>query len=840
MASQADRPDTADSLSANAERRSARAVALASRSAGTSWLQPWSWTHRLGIVLATLTHIAFETAAADGQLSPLALGGRFLLGVVFLLVAGQCAQWWQRRGHSQPAWLLWVTLAAGAAPIVWDPISRAWLDTGDALEITMVSGLRNIILVLAAASAWPASARFSCAAGTFLMVFIAALSDLPAVQICVFLYAIVGIWWLMGTYWDTLRTHLPAQSERQFPVRWWLVLPLALAPVLLMFPKQTSQLLTSTAGWFGSSGGTGRSDPFSRGGVNDGESLVAGTDNIQSFAPIDDAPFLSSDQPSLWDLFDDRYDEPAKPVNTDKAVSLPKQLSAEVEKRMAQNKDAGRQFATLRKRRDTAAREVGDRESTALLFVSGRTPLHLKLDQFDLYDGFHWYPEVNDQGKWPLIIRERNQRPWLEIEQGHSQDFLFRGTETHALKILNLKSATIPAPPNLLRVHIDQVDRTDLYRWEPNGMLAMDRQSIPDLTVLHVHSGVLNPQQLKLDDARLAFGSGSFRYRALPDLYASRSVSDLARLWTRDVPAGWPQVETIVHRLRNEYQLDSSVQPPSECLHTVAHFLYCDRKGSDYLFASSAAMMLRSLGFSTRLCSGLYVDPRKYDARKRQTRVDASDLHFWPEVYVGVGTWVAIEPTPGYEILRPVPTVLEGAWAILVAMAVWCLKTWWLLVSVTALIAALIWFRHELYDSWRQLRWAVSLRNDPRRSVLTALSVLEQRAAASGWARRPGMTRRRWLEGLGRQLPSPQQGLLADLSPLADWAEFAPADHSVGLGDWSRVLDDVVRQVTLAELRRANRQSVVSVSAAPSRSAVTTSRSSVDSSVPRRELQTIS
>jgi hypothetical protein len=44
---------------------------------------------------------------------------------------------------------------------------------------------------------------------------------------------------------------------------------------------------------------------------------------VQSFAPIEDAPFMTSHEPSLYDLFDDLYNESMKVERQQRAVSLP-------------------------------------------------------------------------------------------------------------------------------------------------------------------------------------------------------------------------------------------------------------------------------------------------------------------------------------------------------------------------------------------------------------------------------------------------------------------------------------------------------------------------------------
>ena len=48
---------------------------------------------------------------------------------------------------------------------------------------------------------------------------------------------------------------------------------------------------------------------MARDGIGNGDILVAGLDNIRSFAPIENAPFAASHDPTLYDVFDDSYNE---------------------------------------------------------------------------------------------------------------------------------------------------------------------------------------------------------------------------------------------------------------------------------------------------------------------------------------------------------------------------------------------------------------------------------------------------------------------------------------------------------------------------------------------------
>src|SRR5262249_51200795 len=103
----------------------------------------------------------------------------------------------------------------------------------------------------------------------------------------------------------------------------------------------------------------------------------------------------------------------------------------------------------------------------------------------------------------------------------------------------------------------------------------------------------------------------------------------------------------------------------------VAEFLLHGGCGPDYLFASAAVVLLRSLGYPTRVVSGLYAAPGRYDPRTRHTPVTRDDVHFWAEVRLPTGRWIAVEPTPGYELMPP-----ARSWSERMAEALAAARRW--------------------------------------------------------------------------------------------------------------------------------------------------------------------
>ena len=212
------------------------------------------------------------------------------------------------------------------------------------------------------------------------------------------------------------------------------------------------------------------------------------------------------------------------------------------------------------------------------------------------------------------------------------------------MKVINLQSPRVAAPAGLAAWLIDRVDRASFFGWTSDDVLEMpDRKAVPALTVVHLISQIATRQGV------FAQGGLSVRGDRRPSL--EQSVAPhvaVAQSWVAGLPRGWTQVEAVIQRLRTRYVHDSSAVAPASSPDVVAHFLAAGR-GPDYLFATTAAVLLRGLDYPVRLVSGFYAHPDRFDARGGHTRVGKEDVHVWLEVCIDGWNWLPLEPTPGYE-----------------------------------------------------------------------------------------------------------------------------------------------------------------------------------------------
>jgi len=171
------------------------------------------------------------------------------------------------------------------------------------------------------------------------------------------------------------------------------------------------------------------------------------------------------------------------------------------------------------------------------------------------------------------------------------------------------------------------------------------------------------------------------------------------------------------------------------------------------------------------------------------------------------GTWVAIEPTPGYELLPPV-----RPWSERIARALWAVGNWaqshalGLLATVLSFVVIAI-RRHDVLDRVATLGFALIGRHDPRRYVMHALKLIECRSRWAGRARPPGITPARWYYPLASDGAGDARAALEGLIRLAGWATHAPARSGLpapaGTHEIQQICRSAVRAWTLARFRHA-------------------------------------
>ncbi|MBM82783.1 MAG: hypothetical protein CMJ78_19655 [Planctomycetaceae bacterium] len=749
------------------------------------------------LFLATLSSASLISArvASVDSVTVLMATSAFFLGLPWLV-------WAAMRTVRSPTKRFDRFLALGVAiwvltPLGLELIARSF-GYGESLEIVMLVFVQHAAITAAVFSHRHRCQQFACLLSSFVALFAVVIDETLAVFVFAGMFGVSMLWWLMARYWERVRQTVNAEhSDRCLPVRSSVLAGVMLILLLLAVTLGTTRASTrALRGFMPTSGGDRWSDDFARSGVGDGDAMVAAKDQAMSFGPVESELFLDSEMPTLYDMFNDLYGDPLPtPKKSERAIGLNNVTVKDIEQRVAKTERNGREFSVLRRQAKGRQKTLDDRRAAAMFYVIGRVPLHLALERFDTFDGREWTHSEKPTKQAPIQLETINDKPWaFFMAKGASS--IHRGWEPHAIKLINLKTNRFPSPPQFSAVHVDRVDRLDFFGWTDDDVACMPpRKQIPQLTVMHIRSQGVNLESLRNESYHVHAGSQT--------ISASRHV--IAHDWTRNVPRGWRQVEAVVDRLRTGFTCDPQAAAPEDCDDVIAHFLET-RRGPDFLFATTAAGLLRELNYKTRLVTGFYAREDRYDRQSRQTSVLADDVHAWVEVQVDGRTWIAIEPTPGYE---PPPEALT--WRQRLAMAGHA--TWRWLVSNSILLtlalafAGLLWITRVVWldGILAVVCWGAGC-GSPRRRVLWTLRLLEWRAWLVGYTRPQTAALSSWYSSLISILPQETSNSLRASLRFAECCLYGPSDRQISslqTGEVTAVCSIVRREVNARCFQRA-------------------------------------
>ena len=218
-------------------------------------------------------------------------------------------------------------------------------------------------------------------------------------------------------------------------------------------------------------------------------------------------------------------------------------------------------------------------------------------------------------------------------------------------------------------------------------------------------------------------------YLQLPAL--DSRIGELARSFAAGGVGDLARARAIERHLRSAYGYTLEL-PDREVADPLANFLFVRRKGHCEYFASSMAVMLRSLGIPSRLATGF--QSGLYNPVSELWLVRASDAHSWVEAWIPGYGWTTFDPTPadpsanGLALLTRLALYLDAA------------ETFWQEWVVTYDLArqGTLAYHMELGAQRAGIRWfdtAAAVRSGWERYV-------------AGWARRHGWQALGWAAGL--------------------------------------------------------------------------------------------
>jgi protein-glutamine gamma-glutamyltransferase len=158
-------------------------------------------------------------------------------------------------------------------------------------------------------------------------------------------------------------------------------------------------------------------------------------------------------------------------------------------------------------------------------------------------------------------------------------------------------------------------------------------------------SQLTEPDASELRLAPNTVPAGLEHYLGLPKL--DNRISKLAEDITATAPSNYDKAVALERYLRTRfgYTLDLGRTVPRD---PIAYFLFERKKGHCEYFASSMAVMLRSLRIPSRMITGFRGG--EFNDLTGQYMVRASNAHSWVEAYFPGYGWVSFDPTPGGDL----------------------------------------------------------------------------------------------------------------------------------------------------------------------------------------------
>ena len=680
-----------------------------------------------------------------------------MLPILFFLWV---ARWANRNGHSNNKSSV-IHLAQGGAAltallVIFAQLAHRSIGLGDANEVVVLLVVQTISWYLAVFASVRGFERVSLLLCGAIVFFVCCMTNRMDVLVAGSIFAISSLWWLVGLYWSRLESKAIDGNPKVIAIH-ASATGIASAAILLclviasLVPISRGQFALS--GFMPFSGGEeGYQDEFAASGVGDGNMLAAGN-NATTTGAVDSNQFIEDNKPSMYDVMTDQYEGPVFKKQRNRGVAL--DVKAKHIHDVKQSEQSGKSFRTMRNSDRELDVELEDRISTALLQIEGSVPARFAIDCFHHFDGWDWSKVDTTQEKPlpPAIkVRKLTGKPFYVLQR--SRQSYFTQGRTHRVKVMRLENPNLPSSSFLKKWHIPRVDKLNMFSWNKSGVIEYDGELIPPQTAIDIVGYVPN-YHLMRDDAQLAenslqidtldeSGDPTSPFLRLPDTDSKERIGCLAQDYTSQAKVGWNQVEEIVHRFRNEFELKPDWEVSETVDDTVSHFLD-QRGGPSYMFATSCAMVLRSAGYRTRLASGFLIRHEDYDRRSKQSIVTARNFHMWPEVCLDGKYWIPLEPTPGYPIPYSTETFWQWAKATFYAYIVAPIRSHPFTSTLVTLAIALSYvYRAILITNLLLLWWHVVRITWPEGLLATTRQLIDVRFWFAGDARPESKTIQSW------------------------------------------------------------------------------------------------
>jgi len=610
--------------------------------------------------------------------------------------------------------------------VLFAPVFRIMAGgVNEAPEIFLVEALRNLCAVSAIFSYVPLRRRGTLFIATLLVMFAFTLDGALLVTLCAIAQIVVLAFWLSSNDqagWHTAHASQTIRWKWDFVAACMVFLTLGFTTITIAYPGDLG---------------------------NDGQSLLnylrrgknhrSGQDIAASYSFQEDTLSIAGDK-----VYGEDADEKSNSKKSGKKSG--KDSEKEEEKKKG--------FSTQRQL------PSGNVKFQDLFQVGGENVRHIPTSHFDQFDGTHWRPEgkswatgmtaqiTDTEGLLKMVNRHDLDLSHLKGDVNIESTKFLEQVKAMAMQSLSVQGETGKLMPQLKDIPADRMqallnqgpmlgsEAGNLYTHYDIQAIAQDLKDDPELLWKFLSSAKSNASTNNSAVQLFEKWRAERTESVLP-----KEVAALVEQWTAGKKPGWEQVSAIVEGLRNHAEHDPTATVPPGESDSIVYFLTKSRRGPDYLFATSCVVILRSLGYPSRMIGGYYAKEEDRGWLSGEITVSEDDVHYWAQVQMAHNTWVDLEPTPGFEI--PSPTEEEGAspkgfaryWAAL-----------WGEIGVrvvTSLVVVGLFgylYRNALYAIWLHLLWQASFFRSPRRVVELTERLIRNRFFRAGIPLRRGQT----------------------------------------------------------------------------------------------------
>jgi transglutaminase-like putative cysteine protease len=180
------------------------------------------------------------------------------------------------------------------------------------------------------------------------------------------------------------------------------------------------------------------------------------------------------------------------------------------------------------------------------------------------------------------------------------------------------------------------------------GGAVSDLDSQRSVSLYEADSDISTPSIEQLRSAGDYFPPGALAYLQLPAL--DPRIAKLAAQITTPAANNFDKAATLERYLKGHYGYTLQL-PRSPVADPLADFLFERKQGHCEYFASSMAVMLRTLRIPARVVNGFRSD--EFNDVTGNYVVRARNAHAWVEAYFPGYGWITFDPTPGGAIASP-------------------------------------------------------------------------------------------------------------------------------------------------------------------------------------------